>query len=341
MRADRLIAALLFLQTRERVTASELARELEVSERTARRDLEALAMSGVPLYSTHGRGGGWRLVGGARTDLTGLTSDEARSLFLALAQRSEPTATMPHALASAVRKLTSALPESFRADAAATTDAIKVDPAGWGQIGGRPQPPFVPELTDAIVAGHQVRIDYQRTGQPVASRIVHPLGLVTKRNVWYLVANTAKGVRTFRVDRVHSVEPTNDAVERPPNFNLDAEWERIVSAVESFRANVRVDAHVAPEAIGPLRWQLGGRVTVGAVDEAGWTQVLMRENSPRSLAAQIAGYGSTIRLVDPPQDVIDEMTRIANELSDSYPSPAAAPGPAARSNMRGTMLSDD
>ena len=318
MRADRLIAALLFLQTRECVTARELAEELEVSERTARRDLEALAMSGVPLYSTHGRGGGWQLIGGARTDLTGLTSDEARSLFLALAQRSDAATPMPQPLESAVRKLTSALPESFRADATAASDAIKVDPAGWGQISGYPNPPFVAELTDAVVAGHQVRMDYQRSGQEAASRVVHPLGLVTKRNVWYLVANTDKGVRTFRVDRVRSVDQLSEAVERPVDFDLDAEWERIVSEVETFRAAVRVEAKVSPLAIGPLRWQFAKRVVIGDVDDDGWTNALIKENSPAAFAAQIAGYGNRIKLLDPPPAVVGEMTRIATELSALY-----------------------
>lgn len=319
MRADRLIAALLFLQARGKVTAGELAEELEVSPRTARRDLEALAMSGVPLYSTHGRGGGWQLIGGARTDLTGLTSDEARSLFLALAQRSSSDASMPQPLASAVRKLTSALPESFRADAAAASDAIKVDPAGWGQIGGYPPPPFVTELTDAVVAAVQVRIGYQRPGHETTNRIAHPLGLVTKRHVWYLVANTDNGVRTFRVDRVRSVEHLDDAVDRPADFDLDAEWERIVSEVEAYRAAVRVDARVAPTAIGPLRWQLGRRLKIGEVDDAGWTKVLLVENSPLALAAQIAGYGGDIELIDPPSDIRVEMKRIATELHDLYP----------------------
>jgi len=318
VRADRLIAALLFLQARGKVTARELAEELDVSERTARRDLEALAMSGVPLYSTHGRGGGWQLIGGATTDLTGLTSDEARSLFLALAQRTDGGGAPPQPLQSAVRKLTSALPETFRADAAAASDAIKVDPAGWGQIGGRPTPPFVSDLTDAVVAGAQVRIDYRRPGRDAESRVVHPLGLVTKRGVWYLVANTDKGVRTFRVDRVQSVQQLRKPAERPADFDLDDEWDRIVSEVEAQRNGVSVNARVAPTAIGPLRWQFGARVAAGATDDDGWTMVVLTENSPLALAAQIAGYGGNVELIDPPQDVTDEMSRIARELSVLY-----------------------
>lgn len=128
MRADRLIAVLLLLQTKGRATAAEVARELEISERTARRDLEALSLAGVPVYSSAGRGGGWALVGGARTDLTGLTTDEARALFLAAGSAS---AAGPAAQA-ALRKLLGALPAPLREGARAAGTAVVVDAASWG-----------------------------------------------------------------------------------------------------------------------------------------------------------------------------------------------------------------
>jgi predicted DNA-binding transcriptional regulator YafY len=128
MRADRLVATLLFLQTRGRVTAAQVAAELEVSTRTARRDLEALAIAGIPVYSQPGRSGGWSLVGGARTDLTGLTAAEARTLFLIAGPSSAVT---PEAKA-ALRKLIQALPETFRAEAEQAAAAIVLDPAEWG-----------------------------------------------------------------------------------------------------------------------------------------------------------------------------------------------------------------
>ena len=139
MRADRLIAILLLLQQRERITASEVARELEVSERTARRDLEALSSAGVPVYAMPGRGGGWRLLGGARTDLSGLTAGEARALFLVAGPASTATPTVKAAL----RKLLRALPEPFREQAEAAATALVVDPRQWGS--GQPEPPKIEE----------------------------------------------------------------------------------------------------------------------------------------------------------------------------------------------------
>ncbi len=220
MRADRLISVLMLMQTRGQVTAAEVAEELEVSTRTARRDLEALAMSGVPIYSQAGRGGGWKLIGGAKTDLTGLSSDEARALFLALGPESESNPVLDAAL----RKLMVALPERFRDDAAAATTAIRIDPTGWGQIGPAQRAPFVDLLSKAVIAGRQVNMRYATPGNEVSERIVHPLGLVTKRGVWYLVANTDKGLRTFRLSRVKDAVLLDDPVERPDDFDLDATW---------------------------------------------------------------------------------------------------------------------
>src|SRR6185312_878630 len=153
MRADRLMAVLLLLQQREQVTAAEVARELEISERTARRDLDALSTAGVPVYATPGRGGGWRLVGGARTDLSGLTAGEARALFLVAGPAS---ATTP-AVKAALRKLVRALPEPFRTQAEAAASSLVTDPQRWGSDPvERRSPPMLDALQDAVIRGVQV-----------------------------------------------------------------------------------------------------------------------------------------------------------------------------------------
>ena len=197
MRADRLIAVLLLLQTRGRVTVAEVARELEVSSRTARRDLEALGMAGVPVYSSAGRGGGWSLVGGARTDLSGLTVDEARALFLAAG----PATGGTPGVQAALRKLLAALPAPLRKGAEAAGSAVVVDPATWGRT-PPPEPQHLGVLRQAVLDARQVVLGYTGRAGPPSSRTVSPLGLVTKSGVWYLVAGTDAGVRTFRVGRV-------------------------------------------------------------------------------------------------------------------------------------------
>ena len=215
MRADRLVATLLFLQARGRVTATEVAEELEVSVRTARRDLEALAIAGIPVYSQPGRGGGWSLIGGARTDLTGLTAAEARTLFLIAGPSSAVT---PEAKA-ALRKLVHALPETFRAEAEKAASAIVLDPARWG--GTAPStPPHLETLQQAVVQGVQIQLGYTDAKGALSERTVHPLGLVSKGTIWYLLADTDAGRRTFRVWRVRSVELTDEPAQRPPGFDL-------------------------------------------------------------------------------------------------------------------------
>src|SRR5215207_5864551 len=157
MRTDRLVAVLLLLQQREQVTAAEVAQELEVSERTARRDLDALTMAGVPVYSMQGRGGGWRLVGGARTDLSGLTASEARALFLVAG----PASAATPAVKAALRKLVHALPEPFLGQAEAAASSLVMDPRRWGTSRAEHRRPrFLDELQDAVIRSVQVRLGY-------------------------------------------------------------------------------------------------------------------------------------------------------------------------------------
>lgn len=320
MRADRLISALMVLQTRGKITAAELAAELEVSERTARRDLEALAISGVPIYSTHGRGGGWQLVGGATTDLTGLSSEESRALFLAAGPALDSTPE----LKSAMRKLTTALPEIFREEAAAASSAVKIDPNGWGQIGQASTPPFLDALTNAVVDGHQIEIDYESPRSARSTRVVHPLGLVTKRGVWYLIAHTDRGGRTYRVTRILSVEKLGLPVERPADFDLDETWNEIVTEVESQRLALECRAHVDPAALTALRWQFRSQLVEHGELADGRLDVSISDYNEFGFAGQIAGHGKRVELVDPPPEVLRELRRIAGELTDMYPSDGEA-----------------
>ena len=254
MRADRLVATLLVLQARGRVTAAELADELEVSVKTARRDLEALSMAGIPVYPQPGRNGGWQLLGGSRTDLSGLTESEARTLFLVAG----PASTATPAAKTALRKLMQALPETFRADAEAAASSTVLDPARWGTE-VVPVPTHLDELRHAVVTGRQVRLGYSDRTRTETSRVVHPLGVVEKGSTWYLVADTDNGLRTFRVNRVRSVELTAAAVVRPPGFDLDAAWRGIVAEVEEKRARVQAVVRVDERALPGLRGRRSDR----------------------------------------------------------------------------------
>jgi predicted DNA-binding transcriptional regulator YafY len=178
MRADRLVATLLVLQARGRVTAAELADELEVSVKTARRDLEALSMAGIPVYSQPGKNGGWQLIGGARTDLSGLNADEARTLFLVAG----PSAAVTPEAKTALRKLVQALPETFRTAAEAAASAVVLDPARWGGTAPR-IPHHLDTLRRAVIDGVQVRLGYYDRQGTESERMVRRegVGLVPRR----------------------------------------------------------------------------------------------------------------------------------------------------------------
>ncbi|MFI5844791.1 helix-turn-helix transcriptional regulator [Catenuloplanes sp. NPDC051500] len=314
MRADRLMAILLLLQQREQVTAAEVARELEISERTARRDLDALGMAGVPVYSMQGRGGGWRLVGGARTDLSGLTAGEARALFLVAG----PASSATPAVKAALRKLVRALPEPFRAQAEAAASSLVLDPQRWGSSRIEPRPPrFLDDLQDAVIRGAQVRLGYVDREGAATERIVHPLGIVAKGPSWYLIATTGAGRRTFRIDRVSSVDPTGDPVHRPEDFDLAESWRAIADEVDRRRTPIEARAVCTPGGMSVLRIGFGSRLEVGGSRADGRIEVVIRGNDEYKLAGELAGLVEWIEVTGPPA-VRDHLAAIGKTLVARY-----------------------
>ncbi|MEU7296478.1 WYL domain-containing protein [Streptomyces exfoliatus] len=311
MRADRLVAALLFLQTRQRVTAAELAAELAVSERTARRDLEALASAGIPVYSQAGQGGGWSLVGGARTDLTGLTAPEIRELFLLTgtdAHTSPQTRT-------ALRKLVRALPAPLRDGAEAAARAGVSDGTDWAGI--ETEDAHLGPLQRAVVEARQVRIGYARPGGEPRERTLHPLGIASKSGVRYLVADTEQGLRTFRVDRVTSVTETGAPAVRPEGFDLPTAWRALAARMEDRMVATTVRGRVAPGTEGILEGLLGGRIRYGERAPDGWRPIEADGPSPEVIAAQLAGLGARVELLEPPE-ARAALSRIGTELTSLY-----------------------
>jgi predicted DNA-binding transcriptional regulator YafY len=312
MRADRLVATLLLIQSRGRVTAAEVAGELEVSVATARRDLEALSTAGIPVYPQAGRGGGWSLVGGARTDLSGLTSTEAQALFLLVG----PAASVAPEARSALRKLIRALPDTFRADAEAAAQAVVVDPAGWGET-GRELPDLVQSLQTAVVRRRKVRLDYQGRGRTQTRRLVDPWGLVDKDDVWYLIAGTDDGQRTFRVDRILDAVSTDLVADRPAEFDLSAAWERIVGWVEQQRSLMSAIVLIEARFVPILRDHFGRHCEVLESLDDGRARVRLAAPVPLMIAQQLAGWGTAVEVVEP-ESVKAELARIGGELTARY-----------------------
>ncbi|MET9227706.1 WYL domain-containing protein [Lentzea sp. NPDC003310] len=319
MRADRLVATLLLMQARGRVTAAELAAELEVSNATARRDLEALSAAGVPVYPQPGRGGGWSLVGGARTDLSGLTAAEAQALFLVAG----PAASVAPEIKSALRKLVRALPQTFRAEAEAAADATVVDTAAWGED-TRDRPALAGTLQQAVVKQVRVRLTYQKRGEAPKAREVDPWGLVDKDGTWYFVAGTADGQRTFRLDRILGVSLTGTPASRPADFELAGAWDEVVTAVEAKRSETSAFVLVPTRFLGVFQHQHGRHCTV--VEELGeHTRVELTAPRPLDIARNVAGWGGLITVESP--EVEEHLARIGAELVSRYRRAAPA-GPA-------------
>ncbi|WP_063014593.1 helix-turn-helix transcriptional regulator [Nocardia nova] len=309
MRADRLIATLLLMQARGRVTAAELARELEVSVATARRDLEALSSAGVPVYSQPGRGGGWALIGGARTDLSGMTADEARALFLLLG----PAASGSPATRSALRKLLRALPETFREQALAASAATLIDPVGWGRR-PRSEPAEVELLQQAVARRRTVRFRYGPAGR---ERAVDPWGVVDKDAVWYLIAGTDRGRRTYRVDRMSEVTVGDGVADVPADFDLAQAWSEIVEQMEHRRGEVSAIVHADPEIVPVLRDRLGRHCAEDGPVDGGRVRLRISAHLPRAIAEQLAGFGGRLEVVAP-ESIRRELAALAAELTAIY-----------------------
>lgn len=228
MRADRLVSLVLLLRQRGRMTADALARELGVSTRTVLRDIEALSTAGVPVFAERGRHGGFALLPGFRTELTGLNHDEALALLTAGSGPGERVFGLGSALASAMRKVVDALPESHQATVSDAARRILVEPE-TDLLSRRTVTEDVPgttviEVRRAVLAGHRLRIHYAATGQTPQWRTVDPIGLVTVRDRGYLLATRAGADRTYRLSRILTAEELPEPAQRPNRVDLEQAW---------------------------------------------------------------------------------------------------------------------
>ena len=246
MRASRLVSLLLLLQTRGRLTAAELASQLEVSERTIQRDAEALAAAGVPIEAVRGPAGGYRLAGGYRTRLTGLTAEEAEALFVGPAAE----LGLGRVFADARLKLLAALPPELQERAERSARLFHLDTRGWFR--GEDKTPHLPTLAAAVWQGRRLSARY-REGPKVVSRTLDPLGLVLKAGVWYLVAHRSAGMRVYRVSRFVSVRGRDEGFDRPDRFDLAAFWEDWSTRFERDRPRVDVRLRLPRAGIRFLR----------------------------------------------------------------------------------------
>ncbi|MGW0663679.1 helix-turn-helix transcriptional regulator [Streptodolium elevatio] len=258
MRADRLVSLVLLLRQHGRLSAAALARELEVSTRTVLRDVEALSAAGVPVFAERGRHGGFALLPGFRTELTGLNHDEALALVVAGSRRGAQVFGLGSALASAMLKVVDALPESYRTTAAGAAQRLLIDPETDLLARRRDveEPPdaVVAEVRRAVFAGHRLRIRYAAVDQAPKWRTVDPVGLVTVRDQGYLLATRSGEERTYRLSRILAAEELDEPAQRPDQVDLDRAWRerstRFRTGGDQVTVRVRVDPARRAELVG-------------------------------------------------------------------------------------------
>jgi predicted DNA-binding transcriptional regulator YafY len=295
MRADRLVSILLLLQMNRRVTARDLAKRLEVSERTILRDMEALSGSGVPVIAERGVGGGWSLLEGYQTKLTGLSPAEIQSLFVA---RPDPVISdlgLKREAEAALIKLQAALPAGIRGEAEFARQRILIDARGWRDPAESIA--SLPVLLDALWRGRRVRFSYRSVLHETGERVAGPLGLVAKGSVWYLIASVDGQPRTYRVSRISEPVILDQSCDRPADFDLAAFWKH---SAEEFRQKLpqyHATFRAAPEVMRWVRYR-GWRLEE-EVAETGGVRVRLRFDSEEEAVQFALSFGGQIEVLEP------------------------------------------
>ncbi|WP_264925009.1 YafY family protein [Streptomyces sp. A012304] len=305
MRAARLIRMVLLLQARPSMTAAELASELEVSERTVTRDAQALSEAGVPVYAERGRAGGYRLVGGYRTRLTGLARGEAEALFLSGVPGALREMGLEDAASAARLKVSAALMPSLRDAPNTAAQRFHLDAPGWFQEPKTPE--LLPVIADAVWDDRLVAARYRRAEGEV-ERALEPYGLVLKAGVWYLCARVVGtgSFRTYRIDRFCGAEALKDRFRRDEDFDLPGFWaeqaERFARSI--LRAEVvlrlsRAGVRRLPYVVDPVAAR-DALAAAGEPDEAGRVTVVLRVESEDVAHSQLTALGAQAEVVSPP-----------------------------------------
>ncbi|MGE0045549.1 MAG: helix-turn-helix transcriptional regulator [Hyphomonadaceae bacterium] len=310
VRASRLLSILILLQMRGRMSAETLAQEFEVSVRTIYRDVDQLSAAGVPIYAERGRSGGFQLMDGYRTRLTGFTATEAETLLLAGAGAAAEDLGLGAELAAAELKLLASLPPDSGASAQRVSQRFHLDPVDWYR---RAEPiDVLPVLAGAVWRERRIRVRYESWKEEV-SRTLDPLGLVLKGGIWYLVA-ADKTPRTYRVSNIHQLDVTEDEAERPARFDLARYWE---AWVRDFEARLLAEKAMVKLSPRGLKWL--NDVSPAAAEAAaarhraakpeGWIRAEIPIESVDFAARQLLRLGAEVEVLEPPE----LRTRIAAE----------------------------
>ncbi|TFI41040.1 YafY family transcriptional regulator [Diaphorobacter sp. DS2] len=299
MRADRLIAIVLLLQNNERMTSRELAKELEVTERTIHRDMEALSAAGIPVLAERGKFGGWKLLENYRTNLTGLKAAEIKTLLLSPSFEHLADLGISNDWKEARQKLLAAIPAPLKENVKDISNRIHIDTSTWRQTPRELKSFGI--VQQAVWEEKKLQIQYEKADKQTSKRIVEPLGLVAKGNTWYLIAASDAKIKTYRVSRIIDAEVINENFSRPNDFDLADYWQKskqtFISSLPKFEAEVEISPAILQ------RINFTGRfVQVLHTDspkENGWIPVSLSFDTEKEAREYILGFGNQIKIVHP------------------------------------------
>jgi predicted DNA-binding transcriptional regulator YafY len=300
MRASRLVSILLLLQARGRLTADQLAAELEVSVRTIYRDVESLSTAGIPLYGDAGHHGGYQLLDGYRTRLTGLSTDEAKALSLSGLPGPAAALGLGAVLTTGQLKLRAALPPALADQLGQVQDRFHLDTVTWYDAAD--EVPFLPGVAGAVWRGRALNVRYRRWKEPTdVDRRLEPYGLVLKSGRWYLVAGPGRP-RTYRVDQILDLAERPDEFTIPAGFDLAAYWQQFqadfLGRLYQAEATVRLSPAALPHLSGP---EADSVARTGAVEPNGWTRAVLPVESTESALRRFLALGPEIEVLGPPE----------------------------------------
>jgi predicted DNA-binding transcriptional regulator YafY len=298
---------MMILQTRANVTARELAAELEVSERTVYRDVTALSIAGVPVYTERGPGGGIRLVDEYRSNLTGLTREEVQALYMISVPEPLTQLGFGQELHAAMLKLAASLPSFLRSDQELARQRVLIDPEPWEHDRRTLPVPFLHTVQKAVWEGLIIQVRYQLVAGPQIDSlrvVLHPYGLVAKAGKWYLVAWNIDHPTVLRVDSIVEAQILDESFILPPDFNLQSFWQEWCSLQSSYQYAFNVRMRVHPDLISSMSGYIADGIQAIFFDEEtndkkGWITCEVRFDSHEEARRRLLGFGGAVEVIEP------------------------------------------
>ncbi|WP_410772195.1 helix-turn-helix transcriptional regulator [Fontibacillus sp. BL9] len=308
MRADRLLSILLLLQNGGKLNSRQLAEKLEVSERTIVRDMDALSSAGIPVYAERGPLGGWMLAENYRTSLTGMNQDEILSLLMTSHSHLLGDLGIPRRnFEAAYQKLIASSPAPVRQDAEMIRERIHIDGAGWHV--SDESFPLLNVVQEAVWGQRKLEMSYRKSDSDTeysgnnARRRVHPLGLVAKRNVWYLVAEENGEFKTFRISRITEAAVREESFQRPNDFSLSGYWEQSTADFKSALPRYPATISISAQRLARLKRERYAKVLRAEPEDgqAGWMSVDIEFNTLESACEILLACGREAEALNPPE----------------------------------------